>query len=117
MNNTFILNIKERLKQEKKDLVESNLSATSDEVDSDGDETDNVQANMIYEMSSKLSKRYVDKIKQIDSALERIENNSYGECEDCGDEIPEKRLEFNPCFVKCVLCAEKKEFARKQGRY
>jgi DnaK suppressor protein len=42
-------------------------------------------------------------------ALEKMDNNEYGLCDDCGDEIPEKRLSINPYFLTCVGCAEERE--------
>lgn len=83
-------------------------------VDSKGDEADEIQANMIVEMDSQLSNRASIKLSMIRDALEKIESNEYGNCEDCGEEIPEKRLEINPCFKVCITCAEEREFEAKQ---
>lgn len=48
-------------------------------------------------------------LKNIDKAVERIETNSYGKCEICGNPIEEKRLEFNPEATLCSSCQMKKE--------
>ncbi len=42
-------------------------------------------------------------------ALQRIENGTYFNCEECGKEIPSARLELLPFAVHCVDCAEKFE--------
>lgn len=44
--------------------------------------------------------------KQIQLTLTRIQNESgeYGYCDDCGVEIPLKRLQFNPTIKTCVDC-------------
>ena len=41
------------------------------------------------------------------AALHRIEENTYGRCIDCGDEIPEGRLEARPDAARCVGCQAK----------
>jgi len=38
------------------------------------------------------------------AALARIDDNSYGKCVDCGNEIPEGRLEARPEAARCVSC-------------
>jgi len=40
-------------------------------------------------------------------ALSRIEENSYGQCVDCGHEIPEGRLDARPEAARCVGCQSK----------
>ena len=41
------------------------------------------------------------------SALSRIDENSYGKCVDCGNEIPEGRLDARPDAARCVGCQGK----------
>ena len=41
------------------------------------------------------------------AALARIDDNSYGQCVDCGNEIPEGRLEARPEAARCVACQAK----------
>ena len=38
------------------------------------------------------------------AALARIDDGSYGNCVDCGHEIPEPRLEARPATPRCVPC-------------
>jgi RNA polymerase-binding protein DksA len=42
----------------------------------------------------------------IENALSRIENGTYGECEVCGKQIPEQRLEAVPYATLCMEHAE-----------
>ena len=44
-------------------------------------------------------------IKDIDRALVKIEEGSYGDCDSCGDPIAEVRLEALPAAALCVTCA------------
>lgn len=39
------------------------------------------------------------------AALQRIDDGCYGECEDCGDDIPEARLKLDLAATRCVSCA------------
>jgi DnaK suppressor protein len=48
-------------------------------------------------------------LEGIDRSLERINDGSYGRCEDCGCEIPKARLDALPFAVRCVECEEKQE--------
>ncbi|MEP2948067.1 MAG: TraR/DksA C4-type zinc finger protein [Lentilitoribacter sp.] len=43
---------------------------------------------------------------RIEMAHRRILEDEYGYCANCGDEIPDKRLEIDPMAERCVRCAE-----------
>lgn len=55
-----------------------------------------------------LNRRQLE-IKNIDQAIRRIDNEEFGFCESCGEEIAEKRLEVNPTVTCCIHCAAKQE--------
>ena len=46
-------------------------------------------------------------ISQINAALARIEEGTYGECATCGEPVGEKRLEAIPHAAQCISCASK----------
>jgi DnaK suppressor protein len=48
-----------------------------------------------------------NRVHLIDTALEQMDEGTYGICEDCGDPIKPARLEVRPLSVKCVECAAK----------
>ena len=50
-----------------------------------------------------------DALDQIETAIERIEDGSYGQCETCGGKIPKSRLEAIPYAALCVGCASQQE--------
>ncbi len=52
-------------------------------------------------------------IKKIKQALERIENDTYGICETCGEEITVKRLKARPVTSQCIDCKSKEEALEK----
>ncbi len=43
-------------------------------------------------------------IEEIDGALHRIADGTYGRCTHCGVDIPIERLEFRPFAAGCVAC-------------
>jgi len=48
-------------------------------------------------------------LEQIEAALERIEENTFGQCEECGAKIPKTRLNAIPYVALCVKCASNNE--------
>lgn len=113
MNKTFLNRVKESLLAQKKEILAQAQQQERD-IDMDGDETDVIQGSMLAEMSNRLGSRNVAKLKQIEDALLRIEKQTYGLCQDCGEPIAEKRLLHNPHFLICVSCAEDREAEEKQ---
>jgi DnaK suppressor protein len=43
-------------------------------------------------------------LAEVQQALARIENGTYGICSNCGQPIPEKRLEAIPWATLCLVC-------------
>ena len=48
-------------------------------------------------------------LQQIETALTRISDSTYGTCEVCGEAIPKTRLQAIPYALRCVSCASKDE--------
>ena len=48
-------------------------------------------------------------LEQVDAALARIEDGTYGQCEVCGHAIPKARLDAIPYAAFCVKCASRQE--------
>lgn len=48
-------------------------------------------------------------LNKIEEALRKIDEGTYGICEDCGSEIPEERLKLIPFAIYCVDCMETRE--------
>lgn len=55
-------------------------------------------------------------LRKIDSALLRIEEGTYGYCEETGDEIGLRRLEARPVATLCLEAQERRELAERQFR-
>jgi DnaK suppressor protein len=52
-------------------------------------------------------------IKKIKAALDRIEKNTFGICESCGENITLKRLKARPVTTQCIDCKSKEEALEK----
>lgn len=60
-----------------------------------------------HEMSLVINAR--DMVLQTERALERIDNRSYGRCEECGNPIGKARLQVFPRATLCMTCKQKEE--------
>ena len=52
-------------------------------------------------------------IKKIEEALQRLEDGTFGTCEECGEEIPLKRLMARPVTTLCIQCKKEQEAAER----
>ena len=71
--------------------------------------------DVIQEMALKLSDRESKIVADIDQALMRMEEGSYGMCVRCGHEIEERRLEALPTARYDAACQTEMEAAKGQG--
>ena len=53
-------------------------------------------------------------LREIRTALTRMDDGSYGVCADCGTDIPLARLQAQPAALRCIACQERFE-ARHPG--
>jgi len=75
---------------------------------SEADIQDDIEFALIQMKSETLNK--------INDALVRLEQEDYGNCFECGEEIAEKRLRALPFAVRCKDCEEAREVAEKRER-
>lgn len=57
-------------------------------------------------MSQEQLRRRARQIKDIQAALQRLDEGDYGFCLDCGEGINPKRLEIDPATPYCIECAD-----------
>jgi DnaK suppressor protein len=55
-------------------------------------------------------------LNRVNDALARLEQGTYGNCFECGEEIAQKRLRALPFAVRCKDCEEAREVAEKRER-
>ncbi|HET8580482.1 MAG TPA: RNA polymerase-binding protein DksA [Nitrospiraceae bacterium] len=68
------------------------------------DQSDQATAEVDQNFALRLKEREQKLLKKIDEALDRMETNTYGICERCGQEIPYKRLKARPVTTLCIEC-------------
>ncbi len=79
------------------------------------DEMDVARSLADVETHASLIERAEYRLKAIDAAFNRLERGRYGLCDECGDEIPLKRLEALPFAAYCVDCQTKRNRLRRVG--
>jgi DnaK suppressor protein len=80
-----------------------------------GDVSDIATDITVGEMALQAAQNESGEIAQIDEALGKIEDGTYGLCETCGGRISPARLEVLPFATLCVKCKEAEERGRGEG--
>lgn len=75
------------------------------------DEDAQALSEMLQALSSQRNKQRADLLAQIQRALHKLDTapDAYGLCEECEEEIPEKRLLLIPYATLCVECQGKRD--------
>lgn len=79
-----------------RELFRRRLLVWRDDILKDAEELDQGSGEMDQEVASRQRDRQCKLIAMIDAALQRIEDGTYGYCEETGKPIPLKRLEARP---------------------
>ncbi|MEE9505095.1 MAG: RNA polymerase-binding protein DksA [Thermodesulfobacteriota bacterium] len=77
------------------------------------DPLDRATMELERDFSLRIRGRETVLIGKIKEALERIENGTYGICEDCEEEISKERLKARPVATLCIECKRKQEAEEK----
>lgn len=105
--------LRKMLDEEKRKILRhlEDLTDSSEEglQESSGDEVDIASLEINQAALQKIGKRETYLLKKIDHALAKMENNTYGECEDCGEEIAVARLMARPVAQLCIDCKTEQE--------
>lgn len=111
-----LLNLRARLRGDLSQLAETTLKKSGAEASGDASRmpihmADIGSENFEQEFALSLMENDGDTLNQIEASLERIEDGTYGHCEECNVKIPKARLNAIPYATLCVKCAEKQERA------
>jgi len=105
----FATRIREELGKKIVEDLESLLGSASDLGDLSSLD---LERNVDYELLT----MYTENMKDIDEALDRLDEGTYGICEECGEEIGAKRLQVVPFAICCLECQREKEKLKETGR-
>jgi DnaK suppressor protein len=80
------------------------------------DAVESAEADIQEELEFSLVQMKSETLNKINDALVRLEQGSYGNCFECGEEIAEKRLRALPFAVRCKDCEQAREVAEQRER-
>jgi len=105
---------RERVQQAIANLREDHPGRIDDEVEeiaaiADNHPADTATATLDREIDYTLEENSSRVLSEIDGALRRIDDGTYGTCADCGREIPTERLEASPWASLCIDCKRQAE--------
>lgn len=81
-----------------------------------GDMAKAAQGIDLQERSATLRRIIGEELGKLHLALRQMERGEYGRCRECGQPIPEERLEVLPHATLCVPCQSRLERTRGRGR-
>ena len=123
MKKEFITAMKKRLEDERDRIVaELNKIGIKDPnaseedwnaryVDVGSDTADNAYEVDQFATNKSIEHELEKSLRDINKALKRVEDGTYGVCKYCSEEVNEKRLEARPDASSCIAC--KKTFTRE----
>ena len=94
--------------------IDDEQARALDITNDDMKDSDHALHDVIQELALKLSDNESKMVADIDQALMRMEEGSYGVCLRCGREIEERRLEALPTARYDAVCQEAVEAAKGQ---
>ena len=107
-----LLALRRELAGEVTSLREEGLTLGTDGTQDMADDASNTYAR---QMLLGMSERERAVMREIDAALDRLDEGSFGTCDDCGEEIGEARLKALPYATLCVECKAEREGAAATG--
>lgn len=112
MNKDKLKKFKKLFEAQKKALLFNDKVVREDfsvNADDRFDEIDQAATDIEQSMRMRLRNRETFYIKKVEEALSRIELGTFGECDECGEDIELRRLEARPTATLCVSCKEEQE--------
>jgi DnaK suppressor protein len=109
---------KSLLNDQMKELIEEASRTVNDMTITEGefpDPTDRASWESDRNFLLRIRERERKLITKIREALTRIDEGTFGICEQCGEEISEKRLEARPVTTLCINCKQEQENLERRG--
>jgi DnaK suppressor protein len=107
-----------RVLEAKRDELLSNTSDREEIViENAAEDFDRLQQQLNREVAIRNLDRESTLLKSVQAALVRIDDEAFGQCLRCEEEIPEKRLKAVPWAAYCVKCQEIVDRQKASGDY
>jgi DnaK suppressor protein len=115
---SFLESARAELEEQRKAILQRNREKIADLVgdvpDRIGDTIDVSTAEQTDATELRLHDRLKDILHEIDYSLRKIDEETYGECEECGEEISRARLKAYARARYCIECKERMETQAKR---
>ena len=115
LRRSLIRRREEIVKEAKTEISKYIKGETRQLVDSALDDGDWSVIDLSEDINLRRLSTHRENLLNIDEALRKIDEGTYGRCEECGEEINAERLRLLPFAIYCVDCQEKREELEKLG--
>jgi len=109
LRNSLVRKREEFVKEAKSEISKYIRGETRQLVDTALDNGDWSVVDLSEDISLRQLSIHRETLLKIDEALRKIDEGTYGKCEDCGEDISMERLKVLPFAIYCVDCQEKRE--------
>jgi DnaK suppressor protein len=119
LRNSLVRKREEIVKEAKSEISKYIRGETRQLVDTALDNGDWSVVDLSEDISLRQLSTHRETLLKIDAALRKIDEGTYGKCEDCGEDISVERLKILPFAIYCVDCQGKREqlqVLEKEGR-
>lgn len=110
--------LREELEEKRRELLESYRRSQEGQREA-GDEgqdlADRATEHYTREFQYSLSDKERESVRAVEEALERMEAGTFGECQECGEQISDRRLQAIPWARLCIECQEEQEAQEERG--
>jgi DnaK suppressor protein len=117
MNKTQLKKFRKLLEEKRDEIVRRAQQTLSEDMALDSaelpDEMDLASTEYLQSFTFRLRGREKHFLSKIQNAIEKIDQDEFGNCEECGEEISLKRLEARPETSLCIRCKEEQEREEK----
>jgi DnaK suppressor protein len=90
--------------------------AKSDQSDDDEHDPEGATTSSQWSHAMGIRADLEARLEEVDRALARVDDGTYGICVDCGRPIPHERLLARPGAERCVGCAQRRASRGRTGR-
>ena len=107
---TLLVEKRDEIVKKAKQTLEEDMTLDANDLP---DEMDLASSEYLQSFTFRLRGREKIFLDKIEKALRKIEDGTFGTCEECGEEISVKRLEARPETTLCIRCKEDQERLEK----
>jgi len=109
LRNALIKKREEIVREAKREISKYIRGETKQLVDTALDNGDWSVVDLSEDISLRQLSTHSETLLKIDEAIRKIDDGTYGKCEDCGEDISVERLKVLPFAIYCVDCQERRE--------